>query len=365
MAAIRNKSPLNAQNKKRRKSITSVLGYDSALWFFKRVDFQVAKNPQPLCSIIKSLGDIVSGIFQMFHQHGHQERTSPDRVTYTENSARECYNQIENLVRHKLFNNLDDIEFFLSHKVDNAACHDIRKRSDELWHEAAMLHHQLKSENDLDITPESPLCGLLKSCKDSLRKLYTSLEELPHEISDSRWKEAESRETPAKGEHLQFSNHYYSQDPQSLHSFHADEHGRFSFDRSSTRTDEHAMARHLFAQTTPFSQFSDTPIEASEATAVSIYPHNNHSLLVVQQVSGPGAVDSPLKNPRPPPEPPVIKFIPPTPAEELERQFSPGPPKRSDSHPRRRSLLGRFGLIVPRIRGRRALKSPSLLDVPL
>jgi hypothetical protein len=191
------------------------------------------------------------------------------------------------------------------------------------------------------------------------------------------------------------------------HSFQADEHGRVSFDRSMTRTEEHAMARHAYAQGTPFSQISDTPIEVSEATAVSIYPHNNNSLLVVQQVSrastmpleqivdeahfgsstlhgtdppptppfvdanenlngfestkeplqkptltlepstppmqidlfAPGAVDSPLKNPRRPPTPPVIKFIPPTPAEELERQLVPGPPKRSDSHPQRRPSL--------------------------
>ncbi|KAF2032823.1 hypothetical protein EK21DRAFT_60072 [Setomelanomma holmii] len=65
----------------------------------------------------------------------------------------------------------------------------------------------------------------------------------------------------------------------------SEEHGRVSFDRSTIRTEEHAGARHLFASTTPFSQFSDTPIEVSEATAVSIFPHNNHSLLVVQQVS--------------------------------------------------------------------------------
>ncbi|KAJ4299576.1 hypothetical protein N0V90_004822 [Kalmusia sp. IMI 367209] len=189
------------------------------------------------------------------------------------------------------------------------------------------------------------------------------------------------------------------------HSFNTGENGRVSFDRSTAKTEEHAMARHLFSQTTPFSQFSDTPIEVSEATAVSIYPHNNHSLLVVQQVAraslqpqeiqgtagqahfatpnveeleepstpffdaneGPqlhlpnptltvepstppmqislptlGAVDSPLKNPRAAPEPPVIKFIPPTPAEELERQLAPappGPPKRSDSHPQRRLSL--------------------------
>ncbi|KAJ4991214.1 hypothetical protein SVAN01_03342 [Stagonosporopsis vannaccii] len=65
----------------------------------------------------------------------------------------------------------------------------------------------------------------------------------------------------------------------------SDEHHRISFDRSTGRTEEHANARHLYSQSTPFSQFSDTPIEVSEATAVSIYPHNNESLLVVQQAS--------------------------------------------------------------------------------
>ncbi|KAH8719150.1 hypothetical protein GQ44DRAFT_687947 [Phaeosphaeriaceae sp. PMI808] len=184
----------------------------------------------------------------------------------------------------------------------------------------------------------------------------------------------------------------------------SEEHRRVSFDRSTIRT-EHAGARHQFLSTTPFSQFSDTPIEVSEATAVSIFPHNNHSLLVVQQMSRansmapeaqqltdgsyffprdyseirstptppfvdanedhddrgqtlqptltiepstppmqialpqPATVDSPLENPRPPPEPPKILFIPPTPAEELERQLVPGPPKRSDSHPQRRLSL--------------------------
>jgi hypothetical protein len=188
---------------------------------------------------------------------------------------------------------------------------------------------------------------------------------------------------------------------------------RVSFDNSTIQSGEHAIARHLYAQTTPFSQIStvsDTPIEVSEATAVSIYPHNNGSLLIVQQLSrantlphearqiveevhnatsdlappdisvtppfvdadehqqspqpqGPtltfepstppmnidlpnsgfSGVDSPLKNPRPPPEPPIIQFIPPTPMEELERQLAPsptashrpGPPKHSVSHPQR------------------------------
>jgi hypothetical protein len=194
--------------------------------------------------------------------------------------------------------------------------------------------------------------------------------------------------------------------------------GRVSFDTSASRTEEHAMARHLYSQSTPFSQMSDT-VEVTEATAVSIYPHNNNSLLVVQQVPRassmkseqlqltagahfapqyhhdvrstptppfldasevfedddesddesvspptfnvepstppmqfdlpqPDGVDSPLKNPRAPPEPPKIMFIPPTPMEELDRQLAPappgppGPPERSDSHPQRRvSILQR------------------------
>jgi hypothetical protein len=193
-----------------------------------------------------------------------------------------------------------------------------------------------------------------------------------------------------------------------------DEHNRMSFDRSTVRTEEYGNARHTYSQTTPFSQMSDTPIELSEATAISIYPHNNHSLLLVQQASRtgsmpledqnqpsddayfasqsrvdlrqelqrsptppfvdayddmleadegqmqptlafepstppmqihlpqPNTVDVPLENPRPPPEPPKIMFIPPTPAEELEcdlRPSPPGPPKHSDSYPQRRLSL--------------------------
>ncbi|KAF2815908.1 uncharacterized protein BDZ99DRAFT_541912 [Mytilinidion resinicola] len=175
---------------------------------------------------------------------------------------------------------------------------------------------------------------------------------------------------------------------------HPDDRRKISFDRSTTRTEEHALARHLYAQSTPFSQFSDTTpdaLEVSEATAVSIYPHNNHSLLVVQQLSRSntlpltrreltqdsvhasrlsvdthsferqntqpsltfqpstptqpvgvpelGPVDSPLKNPREAPVPPVLKFIPPTPVEELDRQLQPGPPPHTNSLPVRRLSL--------------------------
>jgi hypothetical protein len=133
---------------------------------------------------------------------------------------------------------------------------------------------------------------------------------------------------------------------------------RLSVDHNTIRSDEHAMARHLYAQTTPFSQTSDT-LEVSQATAVNIYPHNNKSLVVVEQAGRTSAplsqisvaaeplpvmeeypallvqpatppqilvfppnVDSPLKNPRKPPQVPLqlpaIRVLPATPAAELE-----------------------------------------------
>ena len=120
---------------------------------------------------------------------------------------------------------------------------------------------------------------------------------------------------------------------------------------------------------TPFSlrsAHSSTPgtHEISEATAISIYPHTNKSILVIQQTAGgsdsspkersaiiagnaninlPGPIapvihhepppqivretmDSPLQNPRDPPQPPDFKIIPPTPAnasDSLEKRRSP------------------------------------------
>ncbi|KAL6704704.1 hypothetical protein ACN47E_007986 [Coniothyrium glycines] len=210
----------------------------------------------------------------------------------------------------------------------------------------------------------------------------------------------------------------------------SEDHARLSFDMTAARADEHALGRHLNT-TTPYSQFSDT-LEVSEATAVSIFPHNNNSLLVVQQVSRgssyvpvqhqltndvhlmpedprdtqmtptppfvdasdghehvheltagppalhfepstppmqfdlpqPNGVDSPLKNPRAPPEPPKIMFIPPTPADELDKQLAPvhpGPPERSDSHPQRRLSLAQRARrysdnLIPTLLGRTSSK---------
>ncbi|RAQ51467.1 hypothetical protein AFGD_009206 [Aspergillus flavus] len=87
-------------------------------------------------------------------------------------------------------------------------------------------------------------------------------------------------------------------------------------------------------------------VEISEATLVPFFPHNNESLLLVDpqhrsgpqglairveyqgspakpelpQSPGPVEVDSPLQNPRQPPNPPVCKVSPPTPVNEADRE---------------------------------------------
>ena len=156
-----------------------------------------------------------------------------------------------------------------------------------------------------------------------------------------------------------------------------------------------AALRPSSPKITPFSlrsAHSSTPgtLEVSEATAISIYPHNNKSILVVQQMarrdsntpeqsaiitsnaniglletptpamfqqprtlveSPPSSamfhqprtlVDSPLQNPRSPPQPPALMFIPPTPANgspetsatsDLRRHLSSSGEKSRLSHP--------------------------------
>ncbi|KAE8133038.1 hypothetical protein BDV38DRAFT_194929 [Aspergillus pseudotamarii] len=94
-------------------------------------------------------------------------------------------------------------------------------------------------------------------------------------------------------------------------------------------------------------------VEISEATLVPFFPHNNESLLLVDPQQRPGAqglairveyqgspakpefpqspgqgeVDSPLQNPRQPPNPPVCKVSPPTPVNEADRE-----PERGTGH---------------------------------
>ncbi|KAL8713301.1 MAG: hypothetical protein Q9220_002500 [cf. Caloplaca sp. 1 TL-2023] len=134
---------------------------------------------------------------------------------------------------------------------------------------------------------------------------------------------------------------------------------------------------------TPFSlrsARSSTPgtLEINEATAISIYPHTNKSILVVQhaarrdsqQPPGHSAIiasnakfaipagsvqppvihqprqllDSPLQNPRSPPQPPDFKIIPPTPANVTDNNTSPdrqGDTPSSELNPPKRRLSTR------------------------
>lgn len=137
-------------------------------------------------------------------------------------------------------------------------------------------------------------------------------------------------------------------------------------------TGEWSALRPQSALVTPFSlrsAHSSTPgtLEVNEAIAISIYPHTNKSILVIQQMTGgdpndppghsaiiaananialPGtvaptlihetrqALNSPLKNPRAPPQPPDFKLIPPTPlngppTEESDFQQSPTSPAKA------------------------------------
>ncbi|KAJ5808185.1 hypothetical protein N7474_009454 [Penicillium riverlandense] len=97
---------------------------------------------------------------------------------------------------------------------------------------------------------------------------------------------------------------------------------------------------------------SPGPIEIQEATAISLFAHNNHSLLLVDPrgqaqprglhglglqptrgnttpdrlIQGTAHVESPLRNPRPPPKPPTGKPLPPLPLPGKETsQNSDGP----------------------------------------
>ncbi|EEP76878.1 predicted protein [Uncinocarpus reesii 1704] len=119
---------------------------------------------------------------------------------------------------------------------------------------------------------------------------------------------------------------------------------------------------------TPFQpsiqSLSPGPIEISEARAVPFFAHNNKSLLVVEQYPQTDSqavqrlrtsptdlevilveprtpvrdsdietpcIDSPLRNPRAPPKPPVFKIIPPTPAESNNHQHYHLPSSSTES----------------------------------
>ena len=169
---------------------------------------------------------------------------------------------------------------------------------------------------------------------------------------------------------------------------HALTHPPDAVEPSSVEADaEHwANLRPPSAQRTPFSQqslHSASPVvEMGEAKAVNFFPHNNHSLQIiesnpltesraVQELYTSGrdlqiktdeptipiasllpmlSVESPLRNPRDPPKPPQFKVIPPTPAsltptDELGHRLDP-------KEYSRRSSGRRFG----------SLRRPSLTE---
>jgi hypothetical protein len=152
------------------------------------------------------------------------------------------------------------------------------------------------------------------------------------------------------------------------------------------------FGNRLSAQVTPFSQKSYetafTAAELAQATSMALYPHTNDSILLVEQQSQPqrispkdangvieppkmavngintegpytppqpqvqdaGEVGSPLRNPREAPQPPAIKFIPPTPAaltpaQEEDRQLGHDiRPSTADNKPSRGMSLIRRAL---------------------
>lgn len=146
------------------------------------------------------------------------------------------------------------------------------------------------------------------------------------------------------------------------------------------RMGEWSAMRPRSAMVTPFSlrsAHSSTPgtLEVSEATAISIYPHTNKSILVIQQMASgsdssprersaiitgeanialPGPLvyhdtspeplreilNSPLQNPRDPPQPPDLRIIAPTPAN------GPPSPENGKSPTRRPSRRNRFSAPV-------------------
>jgi hypothetical protein len=129
---------------------------------------------------------------------------------------------------------------------------------------------------------------------------------------------------------------------------------------------------------TPASIASSSPglIEIKEARTVTFFPHNNESLLLVDQpvrsALEPQApqcqpqrdprtpenllpqdssfVDSPLRNPRPPPKPPIHNVIPPTPEDEADRQLraADNGTELNGNYPRRFGSLRRGWVVRPR-----------------
>ncbi|KAM7199251.1 hypothetical protein V8F20_005853 [Naviculisporaceae sp. PSN 640] len=216
-----------------------------------------------------------------------------------------------------------------------------------------------KSE-DQSIGPRQDVIQVRKLPKTEPEEIPASQDRhQPVEVRVSRVRSMESGRSHEGHHQLQ-----HGHDLQGLHSSHEDHehhHHRLSVDRYG----DPFFGKRLSVQNTPFSQASvDTNAtshaEVSEAMAVNIYPHQNKSLVLVEHSAKPSEsssldryktsdpdtptvhtnettekttipvtppqqfsmddVDSPLRNPRAPPEPPApaeppaINFIPATPS---------------------------------------------------
>lgn len=144
---------------------------------------------------------------------------------------------------------------------------------------------------------------------------------------------------------------------------------------------EWAALRPTSTLETPFSQpsFRSASPELNEARAINFFPHNNDSLQLIEPFSVAESravrevqkqhlphteVDSPLRNPRRPPEPPQVKVIPPTPGDEAEKRLgisgaSPGRStsvRRPGTHRRSESLMSSIsrGLSLKNARNKKA-----------
>ncbi|EXJ76875.1 hypothetical protein A1O3_10520 [Capronia epimyces CBS 606.96] len=118
---------------------------------------------------------------------------------------------------------------------------------------------------------------------------------------------------------------------------------------------------------TPFSlpSFQSASPEINEAKAINFFPHNNHSLQLIEPFSVQESkavrevqrqnmhakeVESPLRNPRRPPKPPQFKVIPPTPGDEHDKELALDGPqtinrlgssrRRVKTHRRSESFVG-------------------------
>ncbi|KAL1965861.1 hypothetical protein VTN77DRAFT_4994 [Rasamsonia byssochlamydoides] len=166
-----------------------------------------------------------------------------------------------------------------------------------------------------------------------------------------------------------------------------DRRGSETLERRSLHQDDDA--ERLRAPSQHFTQASVVssspgPVEISEATAVTFFPHNNESLLLIdpnqqpesravqalrgrpldapldtqtpEQSPTPVNADSPLRNPRPPPKPPAFKVIPPTPMDEVDRQLSG---EEEEEHERSGRFARRLSSVRRALSARRSEPSTS------